>query len=320
MSDDHLLTPAEVATILKIKKNTVYEMIKRGDLPAFRVGRKLRVHSDAIAFLQQKVIPPGSVNRLSAEAQGNLASAPYALSPNMVEKTSLVICGQDIALDLLTRHLERQVHGLQVLRNHIGSIPGLMSLYEGKAHLAAIHLWDSDSNSYNIPYVRRLLPGIPTVVIHIACRQQGFYVEAGNPLNIQTWHDLIRPDVNLVNREPGCGTRVLLDEKIRALGIDRTLIKGYNTWVFSHLEVASRVARGVANLGIGNQKAALQVRGVEFVPMQEERYELVIREEDLSDAIIQCVLSILRSDSFKQELQGLGDYKTDEMGTIIAHI
>ncbi|MGI6436156.1 MAG: substrate-binding domain-containing protein [Syntrophomonadaceae bacterium] len=317
MSGDHLLTPAEVATILKIKKNTVYEMIKRGDLPAFRVGRKLRVHRDALASLQQNVIPTGAV---AAESQGKLSSAPYALSPNIIEKTSLVICGQDIALDLLTRHLEREVNGLQVLRNHIGSIPGLIALYEGKAHLAAVHLWDSDSDSYNIPYVRRLLPGIPTAIIHIACRQQGFYVQAGNPLNIQTWHDLVRTDINLINREPGCGTRVLLDEKIRALGIDRTRINGYHTWVFSHLEVASRVARGMATVGLGNQKAALQVRGVEFVPIQEERYELVIREEDLSDSIIQSVLSILRSESFKQELQGLGDYKTDEMGTIIAHI
>ena len=316
MSDSHLLTPVEVAAILKIKKNTVYEMVKRGDLPAFRIGRKLRIPGEAIADLQQKGIP-FMTNLNTSESQGSLAPPrPYAL--NAVDTGSLVICGQDIALDLLIRYLERQINSLQVLRKHVGSIPGLMALYEEKAHLAAIHLWDSDSDSYNIPYVRRLLPGIPAVIIHIACRQQGFYVQTGNPLHINSWQDLSRPDITLVNREPGCGTRVLLDEKIRELGMDRTQINGYNTRVYSHLEVASNVARGLANVGLGNQKVALQVREVEFVGLQEERYELVIREQDLSDARIQCALSILRSESFRRELEGLGDYNTAEMGNMIA--
>lgn len=314
MPDDYLLTPAEVATILKIKKNTVYEMIKRGELPAFRVGRKLRVRRDALTLLQEAASPdePG---RVGTEPPGQPAPGPSSTG-----RISLVICGQDIALDLLARHLERRVHGLHVLRNQVGSFPGLMALYKGKVHLSACHLWDSDTGSYNIPYVRRLLPGIPTVIIHFARRQQGFYVQPGNPLHIRDWHDLQRPDVTMINREPGCGTRVLLDEKIRVLGIDRTLIKGYDTWVFSHLEAASRVARGMADAGLGNQKAALQVREVDFVPLHEERYELVIREKDLNDPTIQAVLSILRSDVFKQEMQGMGDYVIDEMGDIIAHI
>lgn len=292
-------------------------MIKRGDLPAFRVGRKLRISNDAITVLQNKGgasgIAPGTVR-----PYGHLAS-PGSYTGNAVDNNRLVICGQDIVLDLLTRYLERQINGLQVLRNHIGSIPGLMALYEEKAHLAAIHLWDSDSNTYNIPYVRRILPGIPAVIIHIACRHQGFYVQVGNPLNITSWLDLTRSDVTLINREPGCGTRVLLDEKIRQLGLDRSQINGYNNRVYSHLEVASSVARGLANVGVGNQKVALQVRDVEFIKLQEERYELVAREQDLSDARIQCAISILRSEAFRKELEGLGDYDTSEMGNIMAH-
>lgn len=315
MSDGPLLTPVEVATILKIKKNTVYEMIKRGDLPAFRIGRKLRIPVDAIAGLRQHERP----FTINLSAIDSIPKESGASAINRTDTGTLVVCGQDIALDLLTRYLERQINGLQVLRNHIGSIPGLMAMYEEKAHLAAIHLWDSDSNTYNVPYVRRLLPGISAVIIHIACRQQGFYVQAGNPLNINSWRDLGRPEVCLVNREPGCGTRVLLDEKLRELGIDRSQINGYNTRVYSHLEVASSVARGLANVGVGNQKVALQVRDVEFVKLQKERYELVIREQDLSDARIQCAISILRSEAFKRELEGLGDYDTSEMGNAIAH-
>jgi len=316
LSDGPLLTPVEVADILKIKKNTVYEMIKRGDLPAFRIGRKLRIPVDAIAGLQH-------YDRPSTINLGTIDSRPMAPSESLIvnqrDTGTLVICGQDIALDLLTRYLERQINGLRVLRNHIGSIPGLMALYEEKAHLAAIHLWDSDSDTYNIPYVRRLLPGIPAVIVHIACRQQGFYVQSGNPLIINSWRDLSRPDVSLINREPGCGTRVLLDEKLRQLGIDRSQINGYNTRAYSHLEVASSVARGLADVGVGNQKVALQVRGVEFIKLQEERYELVVREQDLSDFRIKCAISLLRSEAFKRELEGLGDYDIAEMGNIVAH-
>ncbi|SHK43787.1 helix-turn-helix transcriptional regulator [Desulforamulus aeronauticus] len=313
------LTPEEVAARLKITKNTVYELIKRGELPAYRVGRKIRVDLKDIENYKRQ----GKKTDLAEEEKSlDLANEARYLQPTepivkVAQPTGIVICGQDVLLDVLTRHLEYHRNGIHAFRHSIGSFPGLLALYHEKADLAAIHLWDGDTNVYNIPYVRHMLPGIKYIIIHLACRMQGFYVAKGNPKNIHNWEDLTREDVTFINREKGSGTRVLLDEKLRILDIDRRLIRGYEVEEPSHLAIASAVARGEADVGMGNEKVSMQVRGVDFIPLQKERYELVIRKEDLRKPYIQAVIEILQSQEFKKELNGLGDYDTSETGRIM---
>jgi putative molybdopterin biosynthesis protein len=315
------LTPAEVAEILKISKYTVYEMVKRGDLPAYRVGKKIRVDSHDL----QEYINKGKGNEPAPDEHLVLSPASPLESPLLSVETSakapgLVICGQDICLDILGRHLEHHPAGVRAYRQNLGSFAGLLALYQDRADLAAIHLWDSDSNSYNIPYVRRLLPGIPAVVIHLGCRMQGFYVARGNPKNIKQWEDLVQPGIRFVNREAGSGTRVLIDEQFRILGINRQMVKGYENLEFSSLAVASAVSRGIVDVGVGSVKASLQVRDIDFIPLRRERYELVIKKEDINRAPFQVVLEILSSPAFKAELQGLGDYDLSETGKIVAEV
>lgn len=307
--DEISLTPEEVAAKLKIAKNTVYELIKRGELPAYRVGRKIRVDlKDVENYKRQgKKTDYGEEEKL-IEPTEKIAPPPKGI----------VICGQDVLLDVLTRHLERHRNAIQAYRHGIGSFPGLMALYHEKADMAAIHLWDGNANIYNIPYVLYMLPGIQTIIIHLACRMQGFYVAKGNPKDILSWKDLTRKDITFINREKGSGTRVLLDEKLRLLGIDRRIIRGYDMEEPSHLAIASNVARGDADVGLGNEKVSMQVRGVDFIPLHKERYELVIRKEDLSKPYIQATIEILQSQEFKKELAGLGDYDISETGHFIA--
>ena len=131
-------------------------------------------------------------------------------------------------MDILTRHLEKELPHIRFLRNYIGSIDGLLALYHGKANAVTSHLWDSDTDTYNIPYIRRLLPGHRTLVINLAYRTEGFYVSKGNPKDVNTWQDLLKPGVRFVNRECGSGARVLLDEKLRVLTIERDQISGYD--------------------------------------------------------------------------------------------
>lgn len=322
MKGESSLTPKEVADILKIAKNTVYELIKRGELPAFRVGRKIRVDLQDVEKYKKegKKMDHGA---LSAPAMA-AGSSPETGVPFMDETAHpsqrIVICGQDLLLDILARHLERHPNGFRAFRHHVGSFNGLLALYHGKAHMASAHLWDGDTGIYNIPYVRHLLPGIPALIVHLACRMQGFYVAGGNPKKIKNWVDLTRSDIRFVNREKGCGTRVLLDEQLRQRGWDRRLITGYEREELSHLAIASTVARGEADVGLGNEKASLQVRGVEFVPLQKERYELVMKKEDMEKPQFKAVLEILQSKEFKTELQGLGDYDLTETGKIIAEV
>lgn len=315
------LSAQEVAEILNISKNTVYELIKRGELPSYRIGRKVRVDEKDIEEYKNRSrttvkqhVPINNEHR-DEVIVSNRNSANFASVTNF--KKDFIICGQDILLDVLTRHLERHPKGLQALRCYIGSYNGLVELYKGNVTIATSHLWDGSTGEYNLSYIPRLLPGVPCVVVHLVCRMQGFYVIKGNPKKIHTWNDLTRPDVLMVNREKGCGVRVLIDEQFKKLKISPGLINGYENEELSHLAVASTVARGDADVGVGNEKAALQVNNVDFVPLQKERYDLIIKKEDINTPPIQAVLEILNSKEFQLELLGIGGYDISETGKII---
>ena len=315
------LTTQEVAEILNISKNTVYELIKRGELPSYRIGRKVRIDAIDIEEYKNKSrtnvkFKPIMTERVEAptSSQQNLRN----FLPVSNYKSDFIICGQDILLDVLTRHLEGHPNGFQALRCYIGSYNGLVELYRGNVSVATAHLWDSDTGVYNIPYVRRILPGVPCVIVHLVCRMQGFYVAKGNPKNITSWKDLTRPDVVMINRERGCGVRVLVDEQLCKLGIPWQSINGYKSEALSHLAVASTVARGAADVAIGNEKVALQVQDIDFVPIQKERYDLIIKKDDINKPEFKAVLEILNSKEFQQELSGLGGYDISDMGQIVA--
>ena len=147
---------------------------------------------------------------------------------------------------------------------------------------------------------------------------QGFYVAKGNPYNISSWEDLINKKVSIINREKGSGTRILLDEKLRANNISSSNIKGYNIERNSHLSVASSIARGEGDVGIGIEKIALQVKGIDFIPMQEERYDIVIKKSDLASPIYKAIVDIIKSKEFKDEIDGLSGYDIRDIGRIIA--
>ena len=312
MTETLSYTPEEVAKILKITRFTVYEMIKRGDLPAYHIGRKVRVEApDLDSFIKNGKSTPG--RDIAGTAVGSDRTAS-------LQNDELIICGQDAILDILTRYLEQSLPQTRVLRSYIGSIDGLTAMYHGRANAVTAHLWDSDSDNYNTPYVRRFLPGIRTIVINLAFRLEGFYVGKNNPKGIVGWQDLIRPDIRFVNRERGSGARVLLDEKLRQFNIEPEQIQGYDREERSHLAIASHVARGVADVGLGIEKAALQVREIEFIPLQKERYDLIIRKADRDKPAFVALQEILRSKAFKDEVQGMGGYDLSRTGDIVAEI
>ena len=310
MNDTTSYTPTEVAKILKISRFTVYEMIKRGDLAAYHIGRKVRVEApDLEVYIQRS-----KKNNLTKQT-----SAQPSIDVPAAEPDSLIICGQDIMLDILTRHLEKILPNIRCLRNYAGSIDGLLALYRGTANVATAHLWDSDTDTYNTPYVRRFLPGHRTLVYNLAYRNTGFYVAKGNPKNISTWQDLTRPDITLINRERGSGARVLLDEMLHVLDTDYRQIKGYSREEMSHLAVASCVARGEADVGIGIEKAALQVSDIDFIFQKKERYDIVFRKEDAEKPHFEALLNVIRSDIFRNEVGGMGGYDLSKTGHLMGN-
>ena len=311
MPDNVSYTAEEIAKILRISRFTVYELIKRGELTAYKVGRKMRIDAADLSNYKKKV--KGDQLFASSDASAS-SSQPFD------SQSGLVICGQDAILDILTRHLEKKVRNVRFLRQFAGSIEGLISLYNRTVNLATAHLWDGDSGEFNVPYVRHYLPGMRVVVVNLAYRMEGFYVAPGNPKQIKEWSDLVRKDVRLVNRERGSGARVLLDENLRRRDIDSRNILGYDDEEMSHLAVASYVARGEADVGFGMEKAAMQVQNVEFIPMQNERYDMVFLRQDLEKPHFQAVLTILRSKAFQNEVSGMGGYDISKMGEVMAEI
>lgn len=305
MEPHRALTPTEVADRLQVAKNTVYELIKRGELRGYRVGNQVRVdEADLEAFRNPTRPLPAP-----AAAQPLFRAAPAPTTD------TLVLSGQDVLLDLLARAVEAGVPGCRVLRSSVGSYPGLSGLYLGSVHAAAVHLWNPATGRYNVDFVRALVPGTPTITYRLATRTVGWYVAAGNPLGIDGWNALGRSDLILANRERGSGIRVLLDGKLAQLKVPR--LRGYDAELPSHLAVASAVARGEVDLGLGNEKTASQVAGVTFVPLQVEEYDLVIRRIDLERVPFQNLVTVLASPAFRKDLEGLGGYGLDRLGEVV---
>ena len=302
------LNATEVAEILNIAKNTVYEMIKRGELPAYKVGRKIRIDkADVEAYINNQKKTPTTEN-----LNLNLPKTTTQISNNQ----EIVISGQDIVLDILGKMIENKVKNTRTYRLNIGSYSGLYEMYHNRVSISSCHLWDSLTDTYNTNFVEKLLPGIPCVLINIAYRTQGFYVQKGNPKNIHTWEDLNKKNITMINREKGSGVRILIDNKLKNLNLSSN-IEGYHIEETSHLGVASYIARGKADVGIGNEKVSKQVDNIDFIPIQKERYDLVIKKSDLNNPIYKSIIEIISSDEFKSELKGIGGYDLKDTGKII---
>ncbi|MEG0640976.1 MAG: helix-turn-helix transcriptional regulator [Clostridium sp.] len=307
------LNAVEVAELLNITKNTVYELVKRGDLPGYKIGKKLRIDKCDV----DKYISAQKSNNKKSTSK---TKEPVILNSEAISDTSkdIIIAGQDSILDILAEHIKSNAQDLRILRSNVGSYTNLYDLYNDKISVCSSHLWDGDNNEYNHEYVKRLLPGVPCVLINLAYRMQGFYVAKGNPHNIKTWTDLTNPDISMINREKGSGTRVLLDEKLRINNIDFNDIVGYKTERNSHLSVASSIVRGEGNVGMGIEKVAFLVKGIDFLPIQKERYDIVIKKSDLSSPIYQTIVETIKSEEFKTSIEGLSGYDLRDIGKIVS--
>ena len=310
MDRDTTLSAQDVADILHVSKSTIYNLIRSGEIASYKVGRKVRfTESDVHDYIDR------GRNKVTAGYEPDLISDIKSLPAN---QGGFVICGQDLLLDILSNYM--RLYGIQALRAYVGSYDSLIMLYKKKISVASTHLWDGQNDQYNIAYVKRLLPGVSTQIIHLAHRMQGLYIKQGNPLGITGWEDFKRDDLTMINREYGSGSRVLLDENLKLLGVFGRSIRGYETEGQSHLAVASAVAGGNADIAVGIEKVARQVDGIEFIPLKQERYDIVIRKEEADSFEMQTMLKIIRSRSFREEFDHIGGYDTTGMGEIIAEL
>ncbi len=323
-----VLTAEDVASILQINKNTVYGLAKAGVLPSYNVGRKLRfslgdvqtyIEASKSARLQGLTAPAGQgtspaahAARAAVGAAANAEAGSAGHDPASITQGAFIIGGRDLLLDVLANYLS--AGGIRVLRSYESGYRELVSLYSGSVQAAAVHLWDSSSDSYNLPYVKRLVPGTPVVVLRLAIRSQGLLVRQNNPLGLRGWSDLVRTPLTLANRERGSGSRVLLDEKLRLLEADPFGIEGYEREIVSDLAQGTLIAKGGADAGVGAERVYHQIAGLDYVPLQSERLDLVITKTSATMRAIRAVRGFLGSQMFRNELIALPGYDFAGLG------
>jgi putative molybdopterin biosynthesis protein len=327
--DNKIYTPQDVADILKIKKNTVYEMIKRGDIKAKKLGKQLRIlPSDVEAYVKGSTIsedrkidrssnPSNFVNEITRYSNHDLnlrENQPGILQDAL--PNSIILCGQDIVLDLLCNRIS-QGFGLQILRSYLGSYNGLYALYQRQVQLATAHLWDAPSDTYNLPYLDKLLPGESFQVYHLFKRMQGFYVAKGNPKNLHNFDDFRRNDLTFINRERGSGTRILLDQMLLKHNISSNTISGYTREVNSHLSALSVLMRGGADFALGPNHLSFTTDRLDFLPLKEESYDLIVLNENMTNPIIRLIIELISKEDFKNELAQVYSYDITTMGELI---
>jgi putative molybdopterin biosynthesis protein len=266
------------------------------------------VRADGLAILPRGV---------QGKSAGETVEVRLYRQPSELEHTIFAIGSHDLTLDLLAQYLAG--YDRRLVSANVGSLAGLVALQRGEAHLAGSHLLDPQSGTYNLPYLRQYLPGRPLKVLGWVGRQQGLLVKKGNPLQIASLEDLQKPEVVFVNRQRGAGTRVLLDYQLSLKGIATTAIRGYNQEEYTHLAVAAAVASSRADAGLGIAAAALALE-LEFIPLFQERYDLVIPAEYYASELLRPLFEIIQDHGFRRQVAALPGYDLVRMGTLIAEL
>lgn len=261
------------------------------------------------------ILPRGS----QGVAAGEAVEVRLYRSPREMEGTILAMGSHDMTLDLMAQFLaekRRPQARRRLVSANVGSQGGLVALKRGEAHLAGSHLLDPETGVYNLSYLPRYLPGMPAVVVALVGREQGLMVLRGNPTGVRALEDLARKGVRFVNRQRGAGTRVLLDYHLSQLGVEPGQVEGYDQEEYTHLAVAAAVASGRADCGLGIAAAA-QALQLDFLPLFQERYDLIIPEVHYNSPLLAPLLALLEEGSFRETVANLPGYDVKQMGQIV---
>ncbi len=232
--------------------------------------------------------------------------------PHEIENSILSIGSHDLTLDLLAQFLA-ECSNRRLVSANVGSLGGLVALRRGEAHLAGSHLLDPETGTYNISAIRQYLPDEKIVLVTLVGREQGWMVARGNPKRVSGWADAANPDVHIVNRQRGAGTRVLLDYELGKLGITPEQVQGYGREEYTHLAVAAAVASGSADAGPGIRAAARALE-LEFVPLAYEQYDLVIPHLHYESDLLRPLLDLLHDVNFRTAVAAMPGYDVTPMG------
>jgi putative molybdopterin biosynthesis protein len=234
-----------------------------------------------------------------------------------IENTLVFIGSHDNILDVLANMLHRLRPVCRLSSAHVGSMGGIMAIKRGEAHLAGAHLLDEKTGEYNISFIKKYLAAVPLQLINLAYRDQGLLVPKGNPKEITGFEDLTRQDVRFINRQRGAGTRLLTDMHLKQLDIDPDRVIGYDKEEYTHMNVASAIASNNADSGLAIRAAAVAL-DLDFIPVAQERYDIILPMEHLDDPKVRAFLQTIReNDAFRQTVESLSGYDLRHCGRIM---
>ncbi|MGI9536475.1 MAG: molybdopterin biosynthesis protein [Desulfocapsaceae bacterium] len=257
-------------------------------------------------------IPSGS----EGIGAGETVRVEMLRSRKEIDSTLVAIGSHDNILDLMANFLHRLSPPIRLSSAHVGSMGAIMAIRRGEAHFGGSHLLDEESGEYNISFIKRFLTDTPLNLINLCYREQGFITPRGNPHNIQSFADIITKDLSFINRQKGAGTRLLTDKILRDSGLEPEQIAGYNHEEYTHMNVAAAVLSGSVDAGMGIRAAALAL-DLDFVPIAEERYDLIVPTLFLDDRRIIAAMELLHNATFRSRIEELGGYNLRSCGSLI---
>jgi len=317
----------QIKTLSDSRRLAILQMLMSGPETLTSIGKALGEHPARVRHHLKLLEAIGLIELVETRTQHGFVEKYYQAKakafifnelilpqhPMNPQETIVATGSHDLALELLARRLAGEGQKERILTIPVGSLEGLIALRQGNAHLAGSHLIDGVSDEYNLSYVRHLFPDRLVTLFTLAYREQGLMVSPGNPKGIRGLQDLVREDVTLINRNRGSGTRVWLDQQMDKLGIDLRYLRGYEQEVRTHTQVAAAIQAGRADVGLGLQAAAQQYQ-LDFMPLFQERYDLVIPLEMLDNRLLVRLLDYLQSGAFRREANALGGYDTTHSG------
>ncbi|MED5578712.1 MAG: molybdopterin biosynthesis protein [Nitrospinota bacterium] len=320
------LTGTNVAVPVKVKATLGRKTASRLGMEEFlrvkmaRVkGKMLAIPAKRGASVISSLVEADGIVRIPRNSEGLESGQELEielLRPlEQIEKNILMVGSHDNALDLLTVELQRKF-GLQLSISSVGSMAGLTALKNGGAHFSGAHLLDPSSGEYNWTYIRRYMPDTEVVVVNFVQREQGILVRSGNPKNVKVFSDLTLKKLSVVNRQSGAGTRVLFDHFIEKEKLKSSDFIGYDQVETTHIGVAMAISSGRADAGLGIRSAA-NLLGLDFIPLQNERFDFVFPVEFANSKIGTDLISVLRDQKFHANVSSLGGYNTELSGTVV---
>ncbi|MEZ4364727.1 MAG: helix-turn-helix transcriptional regulator [Kofleriaceae bacterium] len=300
-----LLSSREVAAYLGVHEKQVYRLLRQGRLPGTRITgrwvfsrRQVREWIEASA---RELVAPGAADPASTRAAG-----PHHL---------VLVGADDLLLQIALREFNRRHPSLLVTSATMNSVDGIAAVREGRAHVAGSHLLDPDTGEYNRAPVAAAFDGTRAMLVTLAHRQAGLMLPHGNPRQVAGLADVVTQRLRLASREVGSGVRLLQDHLLRELGLGRRRLASTELVLSTHLEVATAVAEGRADAGIGTLPPARSL-GLEFVPLTWERYDLVTTVESFYHRPTQAFFEMIKSDWMRQLVTTLPGYDARQTGQL----